>query len=264
MPSLRLLLIEDSQSDRTLFADQIQNELGNDVQIDCAEKIGEAFHLLEHARATRNFYDQIWLDPGLPDLGQQNISSALATLKAHVEPGQLRLLTSNAAPEITRQARKHDVQTVSKSALSPSGDLEVLEIVKELISKRSSGSGATTRVEMARYEAKLANLEYKVDENCKRLEKIEQGIDRMNSLAFELSAIKDLLAKIPTLEQSVKEVKSAQADAKKATDAQWDFRKVVIGGIITAVFGALTTLGPLLIPRLFPEPDKPAPIVNQK
>lgn len=265
MPSLKLLLIEDTPADATLFISQIQDSLGVEVEVEWRTRLTDAVGQLE--AVGEEHYDQIWLDPGLPDLGSANIGKALALLKKYVPAGELRLLSGLAQPAVAKQAESHNVAVVSKASLQPSGNQEILEMVKELLAKRSS-SGATTRVEMARYEGKLANLEYKVEENSRRLEKIEQGIDRMNNLAFELSAIKDLLGKIPALEQSVREVKSAQSEAKKASDAQWDFRKaavtVIAGGLITGVIGVITTLGPILIPRLFPDPDKPAPIVNQQ
>lgn len=232
MNPAKLLLIEDTPSDATLFCDQIQRQLGNEVEIEWRTRLSDALAWLEAG----NVPDQIWLDPGLPDLREQNVGKALATLKGYVPIGELRLISSTIAPALASQAAKHDVPVVEKGNESA----QILQIVQDLLSKRSSG--ATTRVELARVEGAIAKLEYQVEANITRLDKIEEVIDRLSTLAFEVGALKDSMNRL--LQQGDK-----QQIQTKRVEARQAIALGLISGLVSLGVAAITIVAPKLIDK---------------
>jgi len=236
MTLLRLLLIEDTPSDATLFIDQIQNSIGHEVEIDWVQRLGEAMVQLESGRK----YDQIWLDPGLPDLREQSIGKALVTLKQFVPPGEVRMISSIAAPAVAQQAQQHDVAVVQKASLSRDG--EILDIVREMLNRRSGGS--TIKVANARLEVKVINLEEQVKINTERLNQIESQLrlvaDRFTTIPFELESIKRIL-------QEQKEAIAKQKDEKKEARAS---RTSVTVSIITAISAMVVAIVANVAPKL--------------
>ncbi|MGA7936474.1 MAG: hypothetical protein WCA35_23170 [Kovacikia sp.] len=241
MTTLRLLLIEDTPSDATLFCDQIQNSIGNDVDIEWKTHLGEAMAWLESG----NEVDQIWLDPGLPDLGEKSIGKALATLKQFVEPGELRLISSN-TPAIATQAQKQGVDVVAKEALISS---EILQIVQTLLNKRSSGQLVSET------QVKIARLEGFVESNAGRLGKIEATLERLPTLIFEIETIKKFVAEIPSLKE---ELKSLQGKGLLKTK-QLDVMQAVIVSLLTLVGVLGAAIGPRLLEQGKPTPTSSPP-----
>lgn len=242
----KLLLIEDSPADAAQFCDQIQNELGNEVEIVWHTSLSAAMHWL---KAEGNKPDQIWLDPAL--LGTQNIGKNLALLKECVPPGELRLFGST--PSIVhREAQRHEVEVVRKET-----DSQLLAIVQDLVAKRSSGSG-TVKIELARFEGTIAKLEYQVSENCNRLARVEQIIERLNTINFELTAMKDAVNKIPAIQEQL----AKSQGFKELRLKRMDFLQAVMISLISAG----VALGSIALPKIIDKlehPNAPSPSPSQ-
>lgn len=248
--NLKLLLIEDTQADATLFCDQVQGSLGEDVDIDWVTQLSEAFNRLE----TGQIYDQIWLDPALPDLRDSNLGKALATLKKYVSSGELRLLGGSGFTSThKKQAIEQNVQVVEDI-----NSRQVLALVQELLSKKTGGT-ATIRVEQAKLEGAIARAEMRIDENSSRLAKIEAICDRLQTLQFELGATREAIGIIPQLRDDVLALKRV-LEIKRADQAGvWEFRKVVVPALISAMVAIATLIIPVVLPKLLEPPVNAQP-----
>lgn len=257
MNPAKLLLIEDNPSDATLFCDRIQNELGSEIEIEWKTRLTDAMAWLEAG----NRPDQIWLDPGLPDLGQQNLGKALSTLKKYVAAGELKLLSSTVAPSVARAAEQQQVQVLNKDATNT----QVLQIVQELLTKRSGGT--TARVEAAKLEGKIAKIEYQVGSTLERLARIEAALERLATVAFEVNATREALNRIPPLEAKFKEFQQ-QLEAKIREFQQFREgsqqvrlkRMDMLQAIFIALISGGVALGTLALPKLLPDQPTPLPL----
>lgn len=245
MNPAKLLLIEDSSADATLFTDQIQNQLGSDIEIEWKTRLSDALAWLEAG----NKPDQIWLDPGLPDLGQ-GISKALTTLKKYVPAGELRLLSSTVSPSLARAAEQQQVEVLHKDATTT----QVLQIVQELLSKRSGGT--TARIETAKLEGKIAKLEYQLDISHTRLARIEATLERLSTVSFEVGTVKEALNRIPQLEKALSELQKTSESTQQIRLKRWD----VMQAIIVALISAAVAIGTILLAKS-PSPT-PTPSTN--
>lgn len=238
-PSIEIMLIEDHPPDATLFIHKLQQNMGDEVQVHWVKTLAEAYRDLE----TGKKYDQIWLDPGLPDLiAQTDINRALLTLKKYVEQvnGELHIITSSASPGVIAQAENHQVNIVEKDALL-SRDSQILQIVGDMLAKKSGGYG-TVKVQAAKMEGTIAKLEYQVVENFKRLERVEANQERFSTLLYEISAIKEMVNKIPAIEKKLEKSEGANEIKLK----RWDFFQTVLIAFISAA----VTLGGIALPKL--------------
>lgn len=252
MLTLKMLLIEDSTADQVLFVNQVQND-ASDVAVDCATSISEAFAYLESAAATP--YDQIWLDPGLPDLKPAMIGQVLARLKQHVEPGEVRLLTSTASPEVKRQAKQQDVSLLNKDVLNPGGNSEILSIVREMLTKRSSGGA--TRVELGKHEMRLLHIEGSVEEMKAFLKDATQRMQRYEETALQVKLMVDLVNQMPVLKDSIGKLEKLVDKDVAARSGQLEVRKSFMQYALPALLTAVTALATIFLTQYF-SANKPA------
>ena len=248
---LNILLIEETAADATIFIDQLQNFAGRDINVVWHQKLQSALALLESGQA----FDQIWLDPELSDL-TADIAKALAHLKRFVPPGEVRLIGQNFSPDDLITARKQHVDVVSTS-----NNRDVIEIVAELLKRRSSNG--TTRVEMARTEGALARLEWQVTQMSDMLKRTTDLAARNQDLIVgtqtELVFVKDLAKKIPDLESIVAAIKSGREEKQKIQFKRWE----LIVALITTLVVAL--VGPVLLKLLDRSPSpSPSPAKSQQ
>ena len=268
MNTLRLLLIEDSASDATLFIDQIQNSLGHEVvEVEWRTRLSEALSLLESGQV----FDQIWIDPGLPDLGQQNIGKALATLKRHLRSeGELRMISSLSSPTIAKQAAQHNVEVLQKDALTSTNN-EILAIVRDMLAKRSSSG--TIKVELARFEGTIAKMEYQIGENTKaiaailtildpmrnvvgELHSVKQIVEPLRNVTYELSLIKD------TLKREAETAEKEKSAEKEVTVKRLDLMQAIILALITTVGSISVIVLPKVVDRWLEAPPATAPVTT--
>lgn len=249
-----ILLIEDTQSDAITFIDRLQETWGDNVNVTWAKRLSEAMAHLESGTT----FDQIWLDPGLPDLGERNVGSALATLKKF--GCEVKMISSEIRPVIAAQAQAHNVQLIQKSS---QGD-QMLEIVSEMLSKRSNG---TIKVSMAEVRGAVSKLEYQVETNRVQLDKAERTIAALATVPYELAAIKNELKRIALLQGELATLKTEVAALKKSGEEKGklgalriDLAKAIVLALIALGGTAITTLGPKIIDALYPTPNPPAAV----
>jgi hypothetical protein len=244
MPIIKLLLIEDNPRDATLFCDQLQQELSGNVEIEWKTRLDDALYWLESCTAAQK-PDQIWLDPGLPDLAQGSIGKALSSLKSHVPTGELRMLSSLASPVARAQAAENQVPVVSKNQLIDSGNSQILEIVREMLYKRSSGS--TVSIANAKLEGKIATLEVKMDIFSRQVETNTPRIERTEANAQELSRrVSELATELASLKKSIADQKELnQQMIAKRIDARMT--------IATSIFTLIGLLGAAFMSNVAPK-----------
>lgn len=235
--TLQLLLIEDNPADATEFINRIQARYPDGVAIAWKQTLETAFkHLKSHE------VDQIWIDKELPELGRSNIAEVLSALKTYIDPSELYLLSiSDSSTETLR-----DAKLVVKTGRD--GDSQrILEIVTQLLQKRSSG---TTQVHFAKMEGQLAKLEYRVDKLDEALRGLPQ---KLEEIIIEQRLLKDLASRIPAIGEKISELESRvreQGSTAVTAVEKWK----AIGGIAAAVLGVvgvgLSIIVPIVLPKL--------------
>lgn len=218
---LRLLLIEDTPSDARIFCEQVKERHGDQATVEWKRSFKEAMlYLKAHPEI-----DQIWLDPGLADLGKEALGEAIAYLKRY---GEVQILSSIAAPAIKREAKKQEVEVYEKTADFGS----VLEKIDRVLEARG---GTTIKVGQAQLQGQIAKLDYQVGENVKAIEKSRQDWEQT------VKALRDELA-------VVKKTQEAASNDTAVRLARIQAFSQVAVAIATGLFGLTAVIAPILIP----------------
>jgi hypothetical protein len=253
---IKVLLIEDQRANAIKFIDKIQEEMGRDVQVEWRVSMMDALKFLKAG----NEVDQIWMDTCLSDIEDKAIPGALEALKRYVEPGELRLLTQDVTEaEFRKKIRvPSQVDIFDKSELS-----QIMESVQQLLVRRSNPGTATTRVELARLEGQIINLQHEQSEDKDRFNAGELRMTRIeasiNEIVIQQRLMTEQVKLIPFLQESLSCTISLDEKAKRRNLTFTELMKVVLPAIIggiTVILGAH-----LHLPKPTPS-SSPSPTAN--
>jgi hypothetical protein len=234
---IKVLLIEDQRANAIRFIDKIQEEMGRDVQVEWRISLMEALKFLKSG----NEVDQIWLDTCLSDIEDKAIPGALEALKRYVEPGELRLLTQ----DVTETEFRTKIRVPSQVDVFDKSELtKMVEAVQQLLVRRSNPGTSTTRVELARLEGQIINLQHEQSEDRDRFNAGELRMTRIEASLNELVIQQRLMAEqvklIPFLQERLSCNISFDERAKRRNLTFTELMKVVLPAVIG---GATVLLG---------------------
>jgi len=254
MQTIKVLLIEDQRANAIRFIDKIQEDLGRDVKVEWQANLMDALKFLKAG----NEVDQIWLDTCLTDIEDKSIPGALEALKRYVEPGELRLLTQDVPESEFRKKIRvpPQVDILDKSELS-----QIMEAIQQLLVKRSNPGTSTTRVELARLEGQIINLQHEQTEDKGRFNTVDLRLSRIEASIAELTIQQRLMTEqvklIPFLQESLACTVSFDERAKRRNLTFTEIMKTVLPAIIG---GAVVLLGGYYHFNTSPSSSPPSPI----
>jgi hypothetical protein len=253
---IKILLIEDQRANAIRFIDKIQEELGRDVEVEWRVTLMDALKFLKSG----NEVDQIWLDTCLSDVEDRAIPGALEALKRYVEPGELRVLTQDVTEAEFRKKTRvpSQVDVFDKSELS-----KMTDAVQQLLAKRSSPGNATTRVEMARLEGQIINLQHSQSEDRDRFNAGELRMARMeasiNELVIQQRLMSEQVKQIPEIQDGLACAVSFDEKAKRQNLTFTEIMKATLPAIIA---GGVVILGSYVHIPSGPPSSSPPPTAN--
>jgi hypothetical protein len=255
MLGARLLLIEDTTSDAEIFTDFMRQRLG-EVEVDVCVRLGDAIHRLQNHG--EGYYDQIWIDPGLPDLNTDNIGKALAILKRFAP---VQMTSGMTAPAIAKQATEYNVPIIQKSAFLGGNTAALQAIVQEIrdiVGKKSNNGGnVTVRVEQARLQAALLKFEVQIGEIQKDLQKVWKSIEGYDELPVKVALLVDHMNQLLAMKNTLGEIEKALYQKNQEHQNRWEWRKVIAQSVVPVLLTGLFGLGAIALPKLLPDTDKP-------
>jgi len=259
---LRILLIEDSPADATQFKREIAR-INPDAEVIVAKDVSSAFHALEGDAG----FDRVCISPNLGEtLGFDRL---IKDVRRHDIP--VEILTSDRTSPAFLQYLDRLAKTDDEVNLLGKNNPDELRNLIERILKDKSGGNTTLRVEQAKQEVRLLNLEEHIKEARNTLTEQLKIFQQMSGTVSEFSIRLSLSTQaVEQLKQEVRQLRSelqdvsdvAEAAAEKVGGEDSDHTKIWLAWIAAGA-AVITGLGIPLIERIMPrrgDSDRPAQV----
>ena len=252
---LRILLIEDTPAEADSFKRAV-TRINPDAEVVVVTGPNEAFHQLDGDIP----FDRLCIDP---DIGQtMGYDRFIKDIRRYEVPVEI-LMSDRTSPQFVRYlqqiASSHDeVNLLSRN------DQEGLRDLIERMLKEKSGGNTTLRVEQAKQEIRLINLEQGVKEiqtaTAEQLKMFYQLSGTVSEFSIRLSlsteAIDQLKQDVHQFREELQDVSNvAEAIAEKHSGDDLSDRNKVWIAWIAAGSAVITGLGIPLIDKVFPKSD---------
>lgn len=259
---LRILLIEDTPADIAAFKRAL-SRINPDAEVVAVTSFNNAFHEISGPEP----FDRVCVDP---DLGETvGFDRFIKDIRRHDVP--IEILTSDrTSPAFLRYLEKIAQTDDSVTLLGKNDPNELRDLVERILKEKSGGS-TTIRVEQAKQEVRLINLEESVKEVrnalTEQLKMFQQLSATVSELSIRLSlstqSFEQLRQEIERLRLDLQDVSDvAEAAAEKVGGEDSDRTKIWLA-CIAAGSAVITGLGIPLIDRVLPKKegsDRPAQV----